>query len=88
MALDMGLWLAKLYSSNRASKTGLVIRCCASISMISPSVMLSLRSSRSSAAKALKAARSLVLVSSSRMAWMRSMWVRAILAMSLAQSAQ
>jgi ATP-binding cassette subfamily F protein uup len=46
------LLLAKLYSLNRASNTGLVIRCCASISMTSPSVMLSFKSSRNSLANA------------------------------------
>ena len=50
--------------------------------------MLSFRSSRSSSAKASKASRSLVLAGFSRMPVMRSMWVRAILAMSFAQSSQ
>ena len=49
IACAIGLCFAKLYLSNRASKTGFVMRCCANISMISPLVMLSFRSSRSSA---------------------------------------
>ena len=84
----IGLCSAKLWSLNRASKTGLVIKCCANISMISASDTLLFKSSRNSWANSLKAVISFVFSEFSRIAWMRSIWVLAIFATSLAQSSQ
>ena len=89
MTTETGLWVAKSWPANRASKTGLVIRCWESMLIASSPLMESLRLSRNPFRNRSNCSRTAESVlRSPRMVLIRAIWDRAMSATSVAHWSQ